>query len=190
MGDGMTLEEAREQAEERMLCHPELLVARLGRQALLQGLEELAFPLPADLPPVVPLWRGMAGVTPEQAAAGLHWTLDRATACKYAITASQLWSAPPVVVRCQVPRARIVYFSDACFEREAVFYGVPEAVQVDDSPAEWHEAAQADILRITDAWLRAMAEGLTPLQERCLRYRVEQGNPNGVVGRILEEVKL
>lgn len=75
-----------------------------------------AFELPDDIPDPVTIYRGIPDVEAWDAAHGVSWTLDRERAEWFA----NRWETDPVVVACTVPKASLIFYSNAREEQEVI----------------------------------------------------------------------
>lgn len=143
---------AHEQIEALILFEVRALRHRLGNRSVRRMLRKARLPLPAGLPPIVTVWRGGLG-TPETLARGLSWTMKRGAAAKYAqrLANDPRGDGAPCVIAAEIPRERMLFYSDSHFEAELIFAGEPRNVRVDGDPAiwpvwfeEWRAAANAE----------------------------------------------
>jgi hypothetical protein len=104
-----------------------------GRKTLARWCRYAAFPLPADLPEVVTIFRGGRGGDIEALADGTAWTLDPDCACYFAIYRG---GANGMVIRAEIPRSEIMFFSNDRSESEVMPASVPAEVRRVFSPDE------------------------------------------------------
>ncbi len=121
------------------------------------------------LPEEFTAWRGVRGVDPATAAAGMSWTTHRPTACRYAIRLEQRgFTGPPLVIKRHVRRCDVVFhFASPAheFADEVLIQAAASDAAVDGDPAEWQETCDADAPRF-EAELRAVITG-----PRCTAQR-------------------
>ena len=95
-----------------------------------------AFPIPAELPDVVKLWRGTSKLTIAEAREGYSWTTDRDTACWFAMRFADTNGAP-LVLTAEVAKSDIALFTNAREESEALLIRPPAAVKIDGDVTDW-----------------------------------------------------
>ncbi|MCE8040786.1 hypothetical protein HOP60_01290 [Halomonas daqingensis] len=89
---------------------------------------------------VVQLWRGAAGTSVAETAAGLSWCTGYAFACTFAMNRSFRGGGAPMVVTAVVPSRDVVLFTRNALlgqDQEAVLFNPPENPKMAGSPAEW-----------------------------------------------------
>ena len=115
--------------------HAWVIDAAGTRRRLAAMFRYAAFSLPDFVDDSVPVWRGTAGVSVRVARAGYSWTLNRDTACWFAMRFSDL-RPRPLVPCAEVPRGEIALYGNERGEAEVVLLRVP-AASVDGTPDEW-----------------------------------------------------
>ena len=104
-----------------------------------KGLDDLfsyaAFPL-NHLPERLKIWRGVSGITPDQAVKGYSWTTDRDVAAWFAMRHSDN-NGSPVVVAAEVDRENISFYSEARGEQEVVVLREPASWWIDGNAGDW-----------------------------------------------------
>lgn len=127
--------------------------AAKNRRTLAHMFRYAAFPLPADLPDVVTLWRGTSKLAIAEASKGFSWTTDRDTACWFAMRFADL-NGSQLVLTADVAKANIVLFHTGRNESEAVLMRPPLALAIDGDVTDWqarHEAVQNNRKRVCAA---------------------------------------
>lgn len=162
--EGQPAETIREALTAAWNCQYALIVGTLRKPAQVSRLfRAAAFPLPPDLPEMVPVWRGAAGIPVETAARGLSWSVRRDVACAFALDRNG--GRDPVVLRRVVPRAAVLAVFDAFDDAEAVIdpTAALPAVTVDGCVEEWRAARSREHAR-KRAWC---AQAARDLRARC-----------------------
>lgn len=122
--------------------HRHLISAAEGSRRRLRAMfRYAAFPVPPELPEVVPVWRGTSALTIHQALRGYSWTTDRAVACWFAMRFADK-NDRPLVLRSEVKRAAIAMFTDERSEREVLLLNPPSAA-IDGSEVEWRQSYES-----------------------------------------------
>lgn len=119
--------------------HRHVIAAAESRRTLGHMFRYAAFPMPAELPDVVTLWRGSSWLTIAEAKKGYSWTTDRSTACWFAVRFAQA-NGRPLVLRADVAKSDIALFSNDRSESEAVLIRPPAAAVVDGNVSDWTAA--------------------------------------------------
>jgi hypothetical protein len=109
-----------------------------SRSALRQMFVDAGFRVPKRLGQPVTLWRGLSMDHP-RLRRGVSWSTDKRVAAWFAMIFGPR-TGSPVVLRCEVPRAAVLHWSDERKEREAVCFETDGAV-LDGDPAEWARLA-------------------------------------------------
>lgn len=99
------------------------------------------FPKPADMPERLTLWRGTSKLSQRDAVRGFSWTLDRNTACWFAMRFIEI-NGSPLVLRAEINAADVALFHDDRSEREAVLLRPPAALVCGDV-TDWKTAANS-----------------------------------------------
>ena len=94
-----------------------------------------AFPLPAELPEVVTVWRGSSALTFEATRARYSWTTDRDLACWFAMRFAGD-NGSPLVLTADIPKRDIALFTNDRNESEAVLMR-PPAARLDGDLSDW-----------------------------------------------------
>jgi hypothetical protein len=132
------------------------IVGERPRSRLYAMFRRAKFPLPDGLPPVVRIWRGAPGGLPRDAARGVSWTLNRDTACWFALWPRHIGLSvrgPAFVLTAEVPRSSLLFHNDARGEQEVVCFGAHRTASVDEGE-DW----RAGFKRQIEANLRLQAE--------------------------------
>ncbi|MEJ5896707.1 hypothetical protein WIT60_07595 [Aquabacterium sp. G14] len=119
--------------------HRHVIAAAESRRTLGHMFRYAAFPMPAELPDVVTLWRGSSWLTIAEAKKGYSWTTDRSTACWFAVRFAQA-GGRPLVLRADVAKSDIALFTNNRSESEAVLIRPPAAAVVDGNVSDWTAA--------------------------------------------------
>lgn len=126
--------------------HRYVIEAAENRRTLGHMFRYAAFPIPAELPDVVTLWRGTSKLTIAEAREGYSWTNDRDVACWFAMRFAES-NGSPLVLAAEVSKSDIALFHTERSEAEAVLIRKPMDVKVDGTPEDWakgygrHQAA-------------------------------------------------
>lgn len=117
--------------------HDHLYVIRAAktRRTLAAMFRYAAFPKPPNLPERVTVWRGTSKLKQREAARGYSWSLDRDTACWFAMRFADA-NGSPLVLRAEVDAIDVALFHDERSEREAVLMRPPVAIVCGDM-ADW-----------------------------------------------------
>jgi hypothetical protein len=129
-------------------CHNHIAVlayVRRNRLLLKAMFRHAAFPVPAELPDRIDVWRGSGGKAPN--IDGLSWTTDRDVACWFACN----WGdnrgrgdrAPksPLVLKLTVPKADLAFLFNGRNESEVIYFPTPGSATPDGDPIDWIEGA-------------------------------------------------
>lgn len=140
-----------------------------------------AYRPPAGLPETVPVWRGVQGMSLDDARRGESWTLDRGTACRFACFWWRLGGASgqALVLRRDIPLRSIVYYWAPTAKQSLiaeVVIDLPPGGDVDPDPSSWRAAAldASERLRV--------AEGLPPLEMGLLHNARSMALATATVG--------
>ena len=118
--------------------HRYVIDAAQTRRTLGYMFRYAAFPIPAELPDVVRLWRGTSKLTIAKAREGYSWTTDRDTACWFAMRFADTNGAP-LVLTAEVAKSDIALFTNAREESEALLIRPPAAVKIDGDATDWQD---------------------------------------------------
>ncbi|MBH1979681.1 MAG: hypothetical protein I8H67_15140 [Comamonadaceae bacterium] len=118
--------------------HRYVIDAAQTRRTLGYMFRYAAFPIPADLPEVVTLWRGTSKLTIAEAREGYSWTTERDTACWFAMRFADI-NGSPLVLTAEVAKSDIALFTDAREESEALLIRSPAAVKIDGDVTDWQD---------------------------------------------------
>lgn len=118
--------------------HRHVIDAAQTRRKLGYMFRYAAFPIPAELPDVVKLWRGTSKLTIAEAREGYSWTTDRDTACWFAMRFADTNGAP-LVLTAEVAKSDIALFTNAREESEALLIRAPAAVKIDGDATDWQD---------------------------------------------------
>jgi hypothetical protein len=122
--------------------HRYVIAAAGNRRTLRAMFRYAAFPLPADMPEVVRVWRGTSYLSEKESAKGYSWTIDRDIACWFAMRFAD-WNNNPLVLAADVPKAEILLYHDGRGEKEAVLFK-PPTYWIDGHPEEWREGLERE----------------------------------------------
>ena len=117
------------------MWHRSLVQNARTRQRLRAMFRKARFPLPEHLPETVRIYRGTSYLPIRIAAKGYAWTIDRDTACFFAMRFAEK-NGNPLVLAADVPRASILHYSNGRDESEAVCFDV-DAPAKDGTAADW-----------------------------------------------------
>lgn len=133
---------------------PDGLSRAAGSTAALLGMfRSAAFEVPAHMPEIFPVWRGVVAHSLARARWGLSWSLRRGIAARYAVLQQAMgFPGSPWVLRRMVWRRDVVFFSDVCGEAEVIVDAAP-AGDVDGDLLEWGQDAAAEGARLAE-WAR------------------------------------
>ena len=118
--------------------HQWVIAAAGSRRTLGAMFRYAGFPLPPDLPDMVPVWRGTSGVTKKQAIRGYSWTVDRNVACWFAMRHAKYYGKS-LVLAANVSKVAIVHYGNERNEKEVVIFDRLNA-WVDGAVDEWELA--------------------------------------------------
>lgn len=113
--------------------HAHVIAAAATRRRLISMFKYANFPLP-DFPELVQVWRGTAGIKPEEASKGFSWTCNRDVACWFA---TRYEASHPQVITATVRGEDILYFSNERQEHEVVLAKEPQSFSVDGDSDNW-----------------------------------------------------
>ena len=116
--------------------HRHVINAAQTRRTLAHMFRYAAFPLPAELPDVVTLWRGASKLTIAEVREGHSWTSDRDTACWFAMRFADI-NGSPLVLSADVGKSDIALFHNERNENEAVLMRPAAAVKIDGDVTDW-----------------------------------------------------
>lgn len=146
--------------------HREVIEAAETRRTLSYMFRYASFPLPAELPDVVTVWRGSSFLSFDKAKTGYSWSTDRETACWFAMRFADR-NGSPLVLTADVAKRDIALFTDDRSESEVVLMRPPSA-RIDGDVSNWNACFQRkqDIMvRDRKAMLsECIAESLEPVE--------------------------
>jgi len=116
------------------------LIKAARTRGRLQAMFRSADILNPVLPDVMSVWRGTIGLPRSRAMRGIAWSLDRDTACWFAMRYAEFKSRP-MVLRAQIPASAVALYHDKRDEREIVTFEVHHAV-IDGGEHDWREGAK------------------------------------------------
>ena len=124
--------------------HVILEAAGFSLERVREMFRQARFPLPRGIPPVVPVWRGTAGRTLQEACEGLCWTLDRDAACWFATDYEGRNAGKPIVVRASIRSDQILFFdqNDGLHEKEVILDRINDGEIDPGTEFEWQERAR------------------------------------------------
>ena len=115
--------------------HRYVIAAAQTRRTLGYMFRYAAFPLPADLPDTVTVWRGSSYLPFDDAKTGYSWTTDRDLACWFAMRFAD-HNGSPLVLTADIAKRDIALFTNDREESEAVLMR-PPAAQIDGDLSDW-----------------------------------------------------
>ncbi len=115
---------------------------------LMAMFKRAAFPIPAELPETVTIYRGTSGIPARLAQKGHSWTSCRGAGCWRAThDASSLGGRSgeqPIVLRRDVPKSSIVFYEGLDTQSHDEFIcDLPPGGEVDGDEAEWRATADS-----------------------------------------------
>ncbi|MBH1978488.1 MAG: hypothetical protein I8H67_08975 [Comamonadaceae bacterium] len=116
--------------------HRYVIDAAQTRRTLGYMFRYAAFPIPAELPDVVTLWRGTSKLAIAEAREGHSWTTERDVACWFAMRFADI-NGSPLVLSADVAKSDIALFTNARKESEALLIRPPAAVKIDGDVTDW-----------------------------------------------------
>ncbi|MBK9442039.1 MAG: hypothetical protein IPN53_12290 [Comamonadaceae bacterium] len=123
--------------------HRHLIEAAKTRRTLAYMFRYAAFPMPAELPDVVTVWRGSSALTFNEARTGHAWTTDRDVACWFAMRFAE-HNGSPLVLTADIAKRDIALFTNERSESEAVLMR-PPAARIDGDVSDWTECYQRKV---------------------------------------------
>lgn len=127
--------------------HRYLIAAAQTRRRLAAMFRYAAFPMPAELPDVVRVWRGTSALDIAEARKGYAWTIDYDVACWFAMRFEER-NGMPLVLASEVRREDIALFHDEREERETVLMAPPRSVAIDGRVEDWRMGCERQAQRI------------------------------------------
>ncbi len=115
--------------------HREVIWAADSRRTLAYMFRYAAFPLPAELPDVVKVWRGTSCIPIGKDKTDYAWTTDRDLACWFAMRFADD-NGSPLVLTADVAKSDIALFTNDRSESEAVLMR-PPAARIDGDVSDW-----------------------------------------------------
>lgn len=115
--------------------HRYVIAAAQTRRTLGYMFPYAAFPLPADLPDTVTVWRGSSYLPFDDARTGYSWTTDRDLACWFAMRFAER-NGSPLLLTADIAKRDIALFTNDREESEAVLMR-PPAVRIDGDVSDW-----------------------------------------------------
>ena len=115
--------------------HRYVIDAAKTRRTLAHMFRYAAFPLPAELPDVVTVWRGSSYLPFDDARTGYSWTTDRDLACWFAMRFADR-NGSPLVLTADIAKRDIALFTNDRKESEAVLMR-PPAARIDGDVSDW-----------------------------------------------------
>ena len=115
--------------------HRYVIEAAQTRRTLAYMFRYAAFPLPAELPDVVTVWRGTSYLAIGKDETDYAWTTDRDVACWFAMRFADI-NGSPLVLTADVAKRDIVLFTNERSESEAVLMRSP-AARIDGDVSDW-----------------------------------------------------
>lgn len=115
--------------------HRHVIDAAQNRRTLGYMFRYAAFPLPAELPDVVTVWRGTSYLPIGEAKTGYSWSTDRDLACWFAMRFAD-HNGSPLVLTADIAKRDIALFTNERSESEAVLMR-PPAARIDGDVSDW-----------------------------------------------------
>lgn len=115
--------------------HRYVIEAAETRRTLAYMFRYAAFPLPAELPDVVTVWRGSSALPFKEAKTGYAWSTDRDVACWFAMRFAE-HNGSPLVLTADIAKRDIALFTNERSESEAVLMR-PPAARIDGDVSDW-----------------------------------------------------
>lgn len=107
-----------------------------SRETIVDWCRYAQFPVPQHLPDEVPVYRGVGGYSPEQAAEGWFWSPNMEVAAWFADHWAACGHPPAIIVCARIRRESIVYYSDEANMADVIFEETPrEYTVIDDQDA-------------------------------------------------------
>lgn len=120
--------------------HRHLIEAAQTRRTLGYMFRYAAFPLPAELPDVLTVWRGTSSLPIDIAKTGFSWTTDRDVACWFAMRFAE-HNGSPLVLAADIAKTDIALFTNDRSESEAMLIKPPTA-RIDGNLSDWQACSQ------------------------------------------------
>lgn len=120
--------------------HRYVIDAAQTRRTLGYMFRYAAFPLPAEIPDVLTVWRGTSSLPIDVARTGHSWTTDRDMACWFAMRFAD-HNGSPLVLAADVAKSDIALFTNDRSESEAVLMR-PPAARIDGDVSDWNACYQ------------------------------------------------
>ena len=115
--------------------HRYVIAAAQTRRRLGYMFRYAAFPLPANLPETVTVWRGTSYLPFDDARAGYSWSTDRDLACWFAMRFADC-NGSPLLLAADIAKSDIALFTNSRSESEVVLMR-PPAVRIDGDINDW-----------------------------------------------------
>lgn len=101
------------------------------------------FDLPDHIGAVVRAYRGTFNISPDQAAQGLSWSLDKSVACRFAYGFGRPDAVSPLVIEADIPREQILMYIGTPELNEILVEPISRnssiKYAVSGTPEEWRE---------------------------------------------------
>lgn len=120
--------------------HRYVIEAAKTRRTLAYMFRYAAFPLPAELPDMVTVWRGTSYLAIGDDKTDYSWTTDRDMACWFAMRFAEN-NGSPLVLTGDVAKRDIALFTNERSESEAVLMR-PPAARIDGDVSDWNACYQ------------------------------------------------
>lgn len=122
--------------------HRHVIAAAQTRRTLSYMFRYAAFPLPADMPDTVTIWRGSSYLRFDDARTGYSWSTDRDLACWFAMRFADQ-NGSPLVLTADIAKRDIALFTNDRSESEAVLMR-PPAARIDGDVSDWTACYQRE----------------------------------------------
>lgn len=118
--------------------HQYVVAAAETRRTLGYMFRYAAFPVPAELPDLVPVWRGTSRISIEDAKTGYSWTTDRDIACWFAMRFAR-FDGSPLVLSAVISKRDIALSDNGRNESEILLIRSPDKSVIDGNEDDWKQ---------------------------------------------------
>ena len=148
--------------------HRSVIEAAKADDALSRIFRYADFPLPVEWPDMVTVWRGTSALTIGEARNGYSWTIDRDTACWFAMRFEEANGSPLVLVA-EVAKTDIALFHGETGENEVVLVIPPAFAKIDGGIDDWAQGYERKDQRLIHRSLGGLHHIIDALSRRaCL----------------------
>lgn len=120
--------------------HRYVIDAAQTRRTLGYMFRYAAFPMPAEIPDALTVWRGTSSLPIDVARTGFSWTTDRDMACWFAMRFADI-NGSPLVLAADIAKCDIALFTNDRNENEAMLIK-PPTVRIDGNLGDWRACYQ------------------------------------------------